>query len=62
MSSIDFSGPDIRQAFLIASQTTVKGIFVHKLYMYHHPKDMEDPDYEATATLPNDHSLLQHNM
>ena len=23
---------------------------------------MEDPDYEANATLPNDHSLLKLNM
>jgi hypothetical protein len=25
-------------------------------------KDMEDPDYEATAELPNCHTVLQHYM
>jgi hypothetical protein len=30
--------------------------------MYIHPKDMEDPDYEATATILNDHSPLQQHM
>jgi hypothetical protein len=27
-----------------------------------HSKGMEDPDYEAIATLPHDHSLLQPYM
>ena len=27
--------------------------------MFLHSKGMEDPDSEATATLPNDHSLLR---
>jgi hypothetical protein len=30
--------------------------------MFHHSKDMEDPDYEATSTLPNDYFLPQLHM
>jgi hypothetical protein len=47
------------------NEATATHLNYHSLqhqYMCVDSKDMEDPDYEATATLPNDHSMLQLYM
>jgi hypothetical protein len=45
-----------------ATPTYLNLHFVLQQYMYLHPKNMEDPDYEATAIHSNGHSWIRHRI